>query len=75
MIQDLFILNGYGQFVWPAFMFTFLSCYILYIKTLKEFKKQEKLYLREFKQIKIVKIENNNGKKVPQEALSNNSFF
>ena len=75
MIQDLFVLNGYGQFVWPAFMFTFLSCYILYIKTLKEFKKQEKLYLREFKQIKIVKIENNNGKKVPQEALSNNSFF
>jgi len=75
MIQDLFILNGYGQFVWPAFMFTFLSCYILYIKTLKEFKKQEKLFLSEFKQIKIVKIENNNGKKVPQEALSNNSFF
>ena len=26
MIQDLFVLNGYGQFVWPAFMFTFLSC-------------------------------------------------
>ena len=75
MIQDLFILNGYGQFVWPAFMFTFLSCYILYIKTLKEFKKQEKLFLSEFKQIKVVKIENNNGKKVPQEALSNNSFF
>jgi len=75
MIQDLFVLNGYGQFVWPAFMFTFLSCYILYIKTLKEFKKQEKLFLSEFKQIKIVKIENNNGKKVPQEALSNNSFF
>ena len=75
MIQDLFILNGYGQFVWPAFMFTFLSCYVLYIKTLKEFKKQEKLFLNEFKQIKIVKSENNSGKEVEQGALSNNSFF
>ena len=75
MSLEFFILSGYGQFVWPAFMFTFLSCYILYIKTLKEFKKQEKLFLSEFKQIKVVKIENNNGKKVPQEALSNNSFF
>ncbi len=72
MIQDFISLGGYGQFIWPAFMFTFLSCYILYIKTLKEFKKQEKLFLSEFKQIKIVKIENNNVKKVPQEALSNN---
>jgi len=75
MIQDLFILNGYGQFVWPAFMFTFLSCFLLYIKTLKKFRKQEKLFLSEFKQIKTVKIESNNGKEVVQEALSNNSFF
>jgi len=50
MNLELFALNGYGQFVWPAFVFTFASCFILYIKTKKEFKKQEKTFLIEFKQ-------------------------
>ena len=48
MNLEFFILNGYGQFVWPAFTFTFLACYFLYLKTKKEFKKQERIYLKEF---------------------------
>ena len=57
MNLELLILNGYGQFVWPAFIFTFVSCFVLYVKTKKEFQKQEKLFLKEFKQIKTEKIE------------------
>ena len=55
MNLNLFILGGYGQFVWPAFIFTFLSCYFLYLKTQREFKKQEKIFLEEFGQVQTTK--------------------
>ena len=52
---ELFILGGYGQFVWPAFIFAIVSCFFLYLKTKKEFQKQEKIYLKEFKQLQTKK--------------------
>ena len=45
MNLELLILGGYGQFVWPAFIFTFVSCFILFVKTRKEFQKQEEIFL------------------------------
>ena len=45
---EFLILTEYNQFVWPAFIFTFLSCFFLFFKTEREFKKQEKLFLKEF---------------------------
>ena len=66
MNLEFLILGGYGQFVWPAFIFTFVSCFALYIKTKKEFQKQEKMFLKEFKQIQTIKIETAKEK----EALS-----
>ena len=66
MNLELFILGGYGHFVWPAFMFTLVSCFVFYLKTNKTFQKEEKIFLREFKQIQEIKIKT--AKK--QEALS-----
>ena len=43
MNLEIFILNGYGQYVWPAFLFSFLLCTYLYFKTKKELKEQEKI--------------------------------
>ena len=67
----LLILDGYGQFVWPAFIFTFVSCFALYVKTKKEFKKQEKMFLKEFKPMQTEKIETTKEK----EALSGSPIF
>ena len=67
MNLELFIMGGYGHFVWPAFMFTLISCFVFYLKTNKAFKKEEKIFLRDFKQIQEIKIKT--AKK--QEALSN----
>jgi len=75
MIQDFISLGGYGQFIWPAFMFTFLSLYILYFKSMKEFKKQEKLFFNSYKKIKSIKITVDKRKEAAQEALSNNSVY
>ena len=71
MNLEFLILGGYGQFVWPAFIFTFVSCFSLYVKTKKEFKKQEKIFLKEFKQMKTEKIETVKEK----EALSGSPIF
>ena len=64
MSLEFLILGGYGQFVWPAFIFTFVSCFTLYIKIKKEFKKQEKMFLKEFKQMPTEKIETTKKKEV-----------
>ena len=50
MISKLVYLSGYGQFVWPAFMFTYFSCLILYLKTRNDLKKYEELFFKEFTQ-------------------------
>ena len=70
MNTEFFILNGYGQFVWPAFIFTFVSCFSIYLKTKKEFQKQEKIYLKEFEQSQTIKIETDKRKETKKQALS-----
>jgi len=69
MNMELFILDGYGQFVWPAFIFTFVSCLFLYLKTKKELQKQEKIFLREFKQLQTAKIKITKRKEVLSGSL------
>ena len=71
MNLEILILGGYGQFVWPAFIFTFVSCFSLYVKTKKEFQKQEKIFLKEFKQMQTEKIETVKE----EEALSGSPIF
>ena len=71
MNLEFLILGGYGQFVWPAFIFTFVSCFSLYVKTKKEFHKQEKIFLKEFRQMQTKKIETVKEK----EALSGSPIF
>ena len=71
MNLELLILDGYGHFVWPAFVFTFVICFTLYLKTKKEFKKQEKIFSIEFKETEAAKIEETKKK----EALSGSLIF
>ena len=75
MNLNLFILGGYGQFVWPAFIFTFVISFYLYLKTKKELQKQEKLFLKEFKQPQTAKILVNSQKENTKQVLSGNSVF
>ena len=75
MNLDLFILGGYGQFVWPAFIFTFLICFYLYLKTKKELKKQEKLYLLEYKELSAAEDKIIKEKKFPKGILSDNLTY
>ena len=72
---EFLVLGGHGQFVWPAFIFTFVSCFLLYIKTKKELKRQEKMFLIEFKQMPITKIEVAKQKELLKEVLSSSPTY
>ena len=72
---EFLVLGGYGSFVWPAFIFTFVSCFLLYLKTKKEFKRQEKMFLIEFKQIPVRKTEVSKQKELSKEVLSGSPAY
>ena len=74
MYQELFILGGYGHFVWPAFVFTLVTCFLYYIKTKKELQKQEKVFISEFRYLNVKKTNTFKEKKVAKEVLSASSF-
>ncbi len=69
MELNFFILGGYGQFVWPSFIFSFAICYYFYFKTKRELKKQEEIFLNEFGKIQTVEIKTIQKKKNTKEAL------
>ena len=73
--MEFLVLDGYGIFVWPAFIFAFVSCFLLYLKTKKEFKRQEKFFLIEFKQIPVKKNEVSKQKELSKEVLSGNPVY
>ena len=72
---EFLTLGGYGQFVWSAFIFTFVSCFSLYLKTKKELNKQEKLFLIEYKQVAAAKIKVAKQKKLSKEVLFGNLIY
>ena len=69
MFSEFFSMNGYGQFVWTAFIFSFASCLYLYLKTRIEFKKQEKIYFSQFGMVETKRIQFNKRKKSTEDAL------
>ena len=72
MYIQLIILDGYGQYVWPAFIFTFASCSYLYFKTRAEMKKQEKIFLNKIKQPHTIEIKIARRKETIKEVLPGN---
>ena len=71
MNLDLLVLGEYGHFVWPAYIFAFVSCFALYAKTKKEFQKHERMFLKDFKQMQTRKIESVEKR----EVLSGNPIY
>ena len=74
MSLELIFLGGYGQFVWPAFIFSFTICLILYLKTKRELKKQEKIFFNEYKRLQTIRIKTSERKKTVKETLSGSTI-
>ena len=73
--MEFLVLDGYWIFVWPAFIFAFVSCFLLYLKTKKEFERQEKMFLIKFKQIPVRKTEVSKQKELSKEVLSSSPVY
>ena len=71
---EFLILDGYGKFVWSAFVFSFVSCTVLYIQAKKELQKQEKIYLSKYGKLNTIKIQTTEKNKASKEVLSGSSI-
>ena len=49
MINELFFMNGYGIYVWSAFVFTFLSFAFLYVIIRTQYIREKKIYYEVWK--------------------------
>jgi heme exporter protein D len=48
MINEIFSMNGYGVYVWPAFSFTLISFATLYFLTKLQLLKEQKKFAYKF---------------------------
>ena len=75
MNLNLLILDGYGLYVWPAYIFTFIICFILYLKTKKELKKQEKMFLCKVRNLPAIKVKIVKKRKATKQILIGSPGF
>ena len=73
MNLDIFLMNGYGIYVWPSFLFTFLVCLFLFLKTKKTLKKLEKDFIKEAQSLSDEQLEDLKRQKVAKEILISHS--
>ena len=74
MSLNFFNLGGYGIFVWPAFVFTLVSCVLLYLETKKELQRQERIFLEEYKKLQRSEIKVFEKEKNTKEVLSGSTI-
>ena len=70
---EIFVMNGYGIYVWSSFAFTFLVCLFLYIRTKKTLKKLEKDFIKEAQNLPEEQFEDIRKQKIAKEILISHS--
>ena len=73
MNLDIFLINGYGIYVWSSFLFTFLICLFLFLKTKKSLIKLEKDFIKETQSLSYEQLEDLKKQKVAKEILISHS--
>tara|TARA_B100000575_G_scaffold265616_1_gene242316 strand:+ start:340 stop:567 length:228 start_codon:yes stop_codon:yes gene_type:complete len=71
MISELFIMNGYGLYVWSAFLFTFVSFVSLYIVTKNQYKKEMNKFVEKFGTLNSERAAFAKAQSINKEILSN----
>jgi len=70
---EIFLMDGYGVYVWSSFGFTFLVCIYLYIRTKKTLKKLEKDFIKEAQNLPEEQFEDIRKQKIAKEILISHS--
>ena len=71
MINNLILMDGYGIYVWSAFVFTFFSFTSLYFITKKQYLRENKKFIAKFGNLKSESATLAKTQNINREILSN----
>jgi len=71
MINEIISMNGYGAYVWSAFIFTLVSFTSLYLLTKLQLLKEQKRYISKFGSLSKAKTAVAREQKINKEILLN----
>ena len=70
MIQEFFLMNGYGVYVWSAFSFTLMSFVILYKIVKVQYVKEQKRFNAKFQRLSYNQKQSAKNQQTYREVLS-----
>ncbi|MBD1140204.1 heme exporter protein CcmD [Pelagibacterales bacterium SAG-MED38] len=73
MIESLFFMDGYGQYVWSAFSFTLISFLALFLVIKIQYNKEKNKFLAKFGSLNSEKAAFAKSQSINKEILSNTS--
>ena len=73
MINEIFIMNGYGLYVWSAFSFTLLSFLYLYLVIKIQYRKEKNKFIAKFGNLNSERASFAKSQSINKEILSNSS--
>ena len=73
MINEILFMNGYGLYVWSAFIFTIFSFTSLYIITKVQYVKEKNKFIAKFGTLKSQRAAFARSQSINKEILSNTS--
>ncbi len=73
MINEILFMNGYGLYVWSAFIFTIFSFTSLYIITKVQYVKEKNKFIAKFGTLKSQRAAFAKSQSINKEILSNTS--
>ena len=66
-------MDGYGLYVWSAFVFAFLVCFILFFKTKRSLNKLENEFKEEVKTLSAEQADTLKTRKISRDILTSQS--
>ena len=73
MIKEIIYMNGYGIYVWSAFLFTFLSFISLYVITKSQYVREKNKFIVKFGTLNSERADFAKSQSINKEILSNTS--
>ena len=73
MINELLLMNGYGIYVWTAFVFTLFNFVLLYILIKIQYIKEKNKFVAKFGTLNSERASFARSQRINREILSNNS--
>ena len=73
MIREILLMDGYGFYVWAAFLFTFLCFVTLYVVTKIQYTKEMNKFILKFGNLNSERAAFAKSQSINKEILSNTS--